>query len=126
MSVVALVLAAGQGSRLDADVPKAFVRVGEQSLLERSAAALARAKDVDAVLAVLPPGSDEAAAALRAGWTGPARLLDPVPGGQTRQESVMLGLAAARLQSPGLAWVLVHDAARAFVRPSDAELCAGR
>lgn len=121
MSVVALVLAAGQGSRLEADVPKALVRLGARSLLERSAAALARARQVDAVLAVLPPDSGSAAEALRAGWVGPARLLEPIVGGATRQESVALGLAAARAQRPDMEWVLVHDAARAFVSPSDAE-----
>jgi 2-C-methyl-D-erythritol 4-phosphate cytidylyltransferase/2-C-methyl-D-erythritol 2,4-cyclodiphosphate synthase len=123
MRAVVLLLAAGQGSRLGAGVPKALVRVGGRTVLERSATALGRAPSVEAVLPVL--GSEpEAAAAfaeLRAVWTGPARLLPPVEGGATRQGSLARGLAALARQAPGVEWVLVHDAARCLVEPDDAE-----
>ena len=42
-------------------------------------------------------------------------------GGSTRQASLASGLRAAREYAPSLAWVLVHDAARALVEPADAE-----
>jgi 2-C-methyl-D-erythritol 4-phosphate cytidylyltransferase len=96
-----------------------------RSLLEWSASSLGSAPWVDAVQCVLPPdeldrGSDELAA-LRTRWRGPARLLAFAPGGALRQDSVAAGLEAAVGALPDLEWVLVHDAARCLVEPSDAE-----
>ena len=120
MSVVALVLAAGRGTRLDRDVPKALLHVAGRSLLHWSAEALGRAPVVDAVLAVLPEGCTSEFASVRSAWSAPARLLEPVTGGRTRQDSVRLGLAAALRQLPDVSFVLVHDAARCLVEPGDA------
>jgi 2-C-methyl-D-erythritol 4-phosphate cytidylyltransferase len=120
MAVVALVLAAGQGTRLGEGRPKALVRLAGRTLLERSASALAQAPGVDAVLPVIPEGVCEALDELRRAWRGPARLLEPVVGGATRQASVCRGLDAVRRQIQDPEWVLVHDAARALVEPGDA------
>jgi 2-C-methyl-D-erythritol 4-phosphate cytidylyltransferase / 2-C-methyl-D-erythritol 2,4-cyclodiphosphate synthase len=123
MRAVVLLLAAGQGSRLGAGLPKAFVRVGGRTVLERSASALGRAPSIEAVLPVLgsEPETEAAVAELRRGWAGPARLLEPVSGGETRQGSLARGLAALARQAPDVEWVLVHDAARCLVEPDDAE-----
>ena len=123
MRAVVLLLAAGQGSRLGAGVPKALVRVGGRTVLERSATALGRAPSVEAVLPVLGPEPESADAfgELRGVWRGPARLLDPVRGGATRQGSLERGLAALEGLTPAAEWVLVHDAARCLVEPEDAE-----
>ena len=118
MTVVALVLAAGRGQRLGSDTPKGLVRAAGRTLLAWSARSLARAPSIDAVLPVVPVG---AAADLADAWEGHARLLDSVPGGASRQESVQRGLEAALQQDPETDWVLVHDAARCLVEPVDAE-----
>ena len=81
---------------------------------------MGRAPVVDAVLAVLPEGCTSEFESLRSAWSAPARLLEPVTGGLTRQDSVRLGLAAARRQLPDASFVLVHDAARCLVEPADA------
>ncbi len=120
MSVVALVLGAGQGARLARGVPKAQVSVAGRSLLAWSASALGAAPEVDAVLCVVAPGGAEELERVRLDWTGPARLLEPTPGGDRRQASVLRGLEAAAEQEPGVAWVLVHDAARCLVEAADA------
>ena len=120
MSVVALVLAAGRGTRLGRDAPKALLNVAGRTLLHWSAEAMGRAQVVDAVLAVLPKGCASEFESLRSAWSAPARLLEPVTGGLTRQDSVRLGLAAALRQLPDLSFVLVHDAARCLVEPADA------
>lgn len=122
MSVVVLVLGAGRGSRLGADIPKANVLVAGRSLLHWSATALGAAECVDAVLPVVAPESDAVVDALRETWTGPAQLLDAVLGGPTRQASLACGLEAISRQCPAAAWVLVHDAARCLVEPQDAEI----
>lgn len=108
MRVAAIVVAAGRGERLEHALPKAFVRVGERTLLGHAVAALASSSLVDAILPVLPPGHvvpDDA--------RGP-KSLPAVEGGARRQDSVAAGLAAL---PPDVEWVAVHDAARALVLP---------
>ena len=123
---VAVLTAAGSGSRLGAGVPKALVPVGGVSLLRRAAAGLiasgavshvvvtAPAEEVDrfrAELAGLPDGSAGAAAGRRSG-------IEVVAGSpRSRQASVALGLAAALVAVPQADVVIVHDAARALTPP---------
>lgn len=103
--VAAIVVAAGSGERLGADVPKAFVRVGGATLLEHSLARLAAHPRVAQTVVAAPAGHLDAARALAPG----ARV---VAGGATRQRSVAAALAEVGSDAD---LVLVHDAARAFV-----------
>lgn len=108
MSTAVVVVAAGLGTRLGTDVPKALVEVAGRSLL---AHALDRVGQVgaDEVVVVHTPGEEDAFAAAA---SGRARL---VPGGATRAASVRAGVAAA---DGAHEVVAVHDAARAFTPPS--------
>ena len=124
---VAVLTAAGSGSRLGAGVPKALVPVGGVSLLRRAAAGLiasgvvshvvvtAPAEEVDrfrAELEGLPDGS-VGAVARRCGG------IEVVAGSpRSRQASVALGLAAALAAVPQADVVIVHDAARALTPPA--------
>jgi 2-C-methyl-D-erythritol 4-phosphate cytidylyltransferase len=82
---------------------------------------LGRTPGVDAIQCVLPPGSDLRGDAPRKAIFGELamELLPAVYGGARRQDSVALGLAAARKARPELDWVLVHDSARCLVEPED-------
>ena len=53
MRVVALIAAAGQGTRLGAAVPKAFVRLRGRTLVERSVAAMLTSAVVDEVVVLV-------------------------------------------------------------------------
>lgn len=115
--VVAIVVAAGSGSRLGAEVPKALVEVAGVPLLARAVAQLA-AGGVDEVVVVAPVAGREAFVDALASAPVPVLWAD---GGAERQDSVGNGLALL----PDLPEadadaqvVLVHDAARAFV-PAD-------
>jgi 2-C-methyl-D-erythritol 4-phosphate cytidylyltransferase len=103
--VAAIVVAAGSGTRLGAEVPKAFVEVGGRTLLEHAVAGLAAHPQVGPIVVAVPPGQRERAGALVPSVT-------VVEGGATRQLSVALALATV---PPEADLVLVHDAARAFV-----------
>ena len=105
--VAAIIPAAGSGERLGAAVPKAFVEVAGQSLLQRSAHAMARVADV--VVVAAPADQLERAAAELAEVDAEVHV---VAGGAQRQDSVAAGLAVL---ADDVAFVLVHDAARPLV-----------
>ena len=105
--VAAIIPAAGSGERLGAAVPKAFVEVAGQSLLQRSAHAMALVADVIVVAA--PADQLERAAAELAEVDAEVHV---VAGGAQRQDSVAAGLAVL---AEDVAFVLVHDAARPLV-----------
>jgi 2-C-methyl-D-erythritol 4-phosphate cytidylyltransferase len=120
MVAVALLLGAGEGSRLGESVPKALVPVGGRTLLEWTAHALGRCSVIRAILPVVPEGAGAVLAKLRGAWPYSVELLDAVLGGTTRQDSLKCGLRALE-EVPDVEWVLVHDAARCFVLPLDVE-----
>ena len=123
---VAVLTAAGSGSRLGAGVPKALVPVGGVSLLRRAAAGLiasgavshvvvtAPAEEVDRFRAELE-GLLDAAAAAGAERCGGIEVVAGSP--RSRQASVALGLVAALAAVPQADVVIVHDAARALTPP---------
>ena len=80
MTAVALVLAAGQGTRLGAGLPKALVRVAGRTLLHWSADALGRAPSIEAVLPVVSVGAEVALEELARSWRGPAGRSRPATG----------------------------------------------
>ena len=100
---VALIVAAGSGSRAGGAIPKQYAHVGGKALLAHAYAAFAGHTAVDEVVVVIAAGAEPLAAAA----LGPVRT---IVGGATRRESVARGLAAIEADR-----VLVHDAARPFV-----------
>lgn len=109
LECVALIVAAGRGSRAGGGMPKQYRSLGGQAVLRWSLARFRRHHRVSAVRAVIHPDDralyDDAARGLD--------LLPPVNGGATRQKSVRLGLESLAELAP--AAVLIHDAARPFV-----------
>ncbi|WP_084039250.1 2-C-methyl-D-erythritol 4-phosphate cytidylyltransferase [Demequina sp. NBRC 110053] len=104
MTTAAVVTAAGSGTRLGADVPKALVHIEGRALV---AWAVSRVLQIaDAVVVTAPASHLDA---FREAVDGAARV---VAGGATRQESVAAGLTALALDDDDV--VLIHDAARAF------------
>jgi len=100
---VALIVAAGSGSRAGGAIPKQYAHVGGKALLAHAYDAFADHPAVDEVVVVIAAGAEPLAAAA----LGPVRT---IVGGATRRESVARGLAAIEADR-----VLVHDAARPFV-----------
>ncbi|MDR0482659.1 MAG: 2-C-methyl-D-erythritol 4-phosphate cytidylyltransferase [Cellulomonadaceae bacterium] len=112
MSVHAIVTAAGSGTRLGRDVPKALVELDGVPLVVRAVEAMTASGVVDTVVVTAPAEHLDQfhAVLLRVG----AALVTVVPGGATRQESVALGLAALTCGNPQDI-ILVHDAARPLI-----------
>ena len=117
-AVVAVLTAAGAGTRLGAGGPKALVEVGGRSLLRRAAQGLADSGVVDHLVVTAPGERVERFAAELAGLAGADMGIRVVAGSSaSRQASVALGLKAALEACPRAAVVLVHDAARALTPP---------
>jgi 2-C-methyl-D-erythritol 4-phosphate cytidylyltransferase len=100
-TVAAILVAAGSGERLGADVPKAFVEIAGQTLLQHAMSRFVEHCAVRDVIVVVPPQYDASFSDVTT-----------VPGGVTRQESVAAGLRAV---DGDIEFVLVHDVARPFV-----------
>jgi 2-C-methyl-D-erythritol 4-phosphate cytidylyltransferase/2-C-methyl-D-erythritol 2,4-cyclodiphosphate synthase len=104
MRIAAILVAAGSGSRFGGDLPKQFCLLGGKPVIRWAAEALA------AHATLIQPVGD--AALIAPALAGLAHL-PSVPGGATRQASVLAGLEALERFAPDV--VLVHDAARPFV-----------
>lgn len=111
-SVAALVVAAGRGLRAGGDLPKQYRRLAGLPVLRRSLLPFLAERAVTHVVVVIGTGDEACYADAVAGFPS-GKLLGPVTGGATRQDSVRLGLQA--LAAAGFeGTVLVHDAARPF------------
>lgn len=104
MTAAAIVAAAGSGERLGAGVPKALVRLGDETLLQLSVGAM-RDAGIDVIVVTAP-------AQLLSEFASLVPAAHVVAGGRTRQDSVRAGLSAVPAE---VDVVLVHDAARALV-----------
>ncbi len=111
MKAQLLVPAAGIGTRLGAEVPKALTEIEGKPLLVRTLERAAIPECLSPAVITIPPESREAFdAALRA-WF-PAHAYHLAAGGRERQHSVANGLVALDADTE---IVIIHDAARPFV-----------
>ncbi len=108
--VTALIMAAGQGSRMGLELPKQFVRIGPQgeTILETTVKIF---DDCPAVDEILITANRDFIVQCRALCERFTKVWGVVPGGKERQDSVREGLQHA--SDDGL--LLVHDAARPYV-----------
>jgi 2-C-methyl-D-erythritol 4-phosphate cytidylyltransferase len=109
----AVIPAAGRGVRLGPGAPKALRALNGTPMLIHAVRAMAASRAVSLVIVVAPPDGAAEVKTLLDAYALPERTdFLVVPGGETRQESVRLGLDAL---PPGIDIVLVHDAARPLV-----------
>ncbi|MBN1939808.1 MAG: 2-C-methyl-D-erythritol 4-phosphate cytidylyltransferase [Candidatus Aminicenantes bacterium] len=104
--VAAVVVAAGAGTRFGG--AKQYAALGGRPLVEWSLSAFQGHARVDDIVLVLPQNAEKSR------WTGRySKILDVVPGGLRRQDSVRAGFDRLDAERTGL--VLVHDGARPLV-----------
>jgi 2-C-methyl-D-erythritol 4-phosphate cytidylyltransferase len=110
MSVTAILLCAGRGERLGANLPKATVPLAGRPLFTWSLETLQRCACVASIVVVGPARTLRDL--LAASGLAPAKVVAWVEGGAERQHSVARGLAALPADCD---LVAVHDCARALV-----------
>ena len=119
MKTVAIIVAAGRGRRAGDDRGvKQYVAVAGHSVLARAVTPFLAHSSVTQVLPVIHADDHALYDQAMAGVISD-KLLRPVVGGATRQQSVLAGLRAVAEHAPDT--VLIHDAARPFVSPRDIE-----
>ncbi len=109
--VIAILPAAGIGSRMQNDCPKQYLTIGDKTLLEHAVEALLRQPCIRQVIVAVSAEDRQFA---RLSLTDNPRV-SRVTGGKERADSVMAGLR----QAQGADWVLVHDAARPCLHQDD-------
>ncbi len=121
MSVWAVLAAAGRGERLDGERPKAFAALGGRPLVAESMERLEASAWIESIVVVAPPGWEEPVILL-AEELGCGKVVAAVAGGQTRAESVRIGVGEV---ADGAAVILVHDAARPLLTADVVERLLG-
>lgn len=106
-----IIAAAGEGTRLKAQVPKAFVLVNGRALLTYSLDVFEASPLVDSVILVVPPAEIVAGEKI-IGEAGFKKIKQVIAGGKTRTESVANGLNALDADTQ---YVAIHDGARPLV-----------
>jgi 2-C-methyl-D-erythritol 4-phosphate cytidylyltransferase/2-C-methyl-D-erythritol 2,4-cyclodiphosphate synthase len=109
MSVTALIVAAGSGSRMGGRMPKQYRPLGGKPVLRWAVEAMTAHRSIEAVHVVIGERQEDLATEALRGLP----VADFISGGAARADSVRAGLAAISSDT-----VLVHDAARPFC-PAD-------
>ena len=108
--VVAVIPAAGVGSRMKADRPKQYLTLNGKTILEHTIDALLTHPLVDEVVVAISPGD-----AYFDTYGLREKPIHVVDGGKERADSVLSGIMSLGEND----WALVHDAARPCIEKSD-------
>ena len=119
----AVVPAAGAGSRMGADIPKQYLTLAGQTVLEHSMDVLLACERIATVVLVLS-ADDERWPEIQDRYKD--SRVETVTGGAERCHSVLNGLEHLAGTAGVDDWVLVHDAARPCVRQQDIEMLMTR
>lgn len=106
---VALIVAAGIGSRCDTPIPKQYIKLKDEAVLFYVIKKFLANQNIDCVKVVINKEHENFYRDLVSSIID-TRLLNPIYGGKDRQESVKLGLESLQAD-----YVIIHDACRPFV-----------
>ena len=115
---IAIIAAAGSGTRMASDRPKQFLLLAGTPLIVHTLRPFEQCDSIHEVIVVLPAEESAGFLAL-AGKHGLRKIARVVPGGATRADSVKRGLMAIRSATAEI--VSVHDGVRPFVTVEEIE-----
>jgi len=113
MTAAAIIVAGGEGARMQAGMNKVFVEIGGRSILERSLSLFESTSQVTEVVLVARAVEITRCEALKSRFPKLSRI---VPGGDVRHRSEFAGIKALAgdIDAGRIDTVLVHDAVRPF------------
>jgi 2-C-methyl-D-erythritol 4-phosphate cytidylyltransferase len=109
---IAIIAAAGAGTRMASDRPKQFLLLAGKPVIIHTLRVFEECESIDEVIVVLPAAESAGFLSL-AGKYNLRKVARVVPGGATRADSVKRGLMAIRPATAEI--VVVHDGVRPFV-----------
>lgn len=109
MKVGVVVAAAGQGRRMRKGFNKQYIQLGDRPIIVHTLQVFERMEAIDQIVVVTSKKDVSKCMDLCRSY-GLHKVTHIVPGGETRQDSVRIGLNEMSTD-----WVLVHDGARPFV-----------
>ena len=113
MSTVALIVAAGRSTRFGGPTPKTYAMLAGRPVLSHSIDTFAGHSAIDAVCVVIQEDHRSLYQRAVTDCQSVLSLLEPVSGGNERQDSVRLGLKSLSVLAPDR--VIIHDAARPLI-----------
>jgi len=117
----AVIPAAGDGTRMQADVPKQYLSINHKTILEHTLERFCSNPKIEGVVVAIS-GDDEIWKTLDISSHPKVTVAE---GGVERCHSVLNGLRALSDQASSNDWVLVHDAARPCIRTEDIDRLIG-
>ena len=109
---IAIIAAAGAGTRMASDRPKQFLLLAGTPVIIHTLKVFEQCESINEVIVVLPAAESAGFLSLAAKY-GLRKVSRVVPGGVTRADSVKRGLLAIRAATAEI--VAVHDGVRPFV-----------
>ena len=110
-----IIAAAGSGKRLGSDIPKQYLKIAGVPILVRTIRAFMENQYIDDIVIVAHEDYISLCGELTAEY-GLTKVKGIVAGGKERQDSVYRAISEISSTAPDTELVLVHDAARPFVK----------
>lgn len=112
--IAVIIAAAGKGTRLGAPVPKQYLKIGGEPVILKTLKAFESMDAVDHIYIVTNEQYVEHCTQIVKD-NGIDKVDSVVVGGSERQDSVYNAIQEINRKRPGVAYVMIHDAARPFV-----------
>ncbi|MBW2439138.1 MAG: 2-C-methyl-D-erythritol 4-phosphate cytidylyltransferase [Deltaproteobacteria bacterium] len=119
-NVSAIIVAAGQGRRMEGDRRKQYLSLAGLPILTRTLMAFHRCGAVDEIILVVPEDDIDFCRETILKPEGLSRNITLSPGGERRQDSVFNGLKEV---NPNCRIVVIHDGVRPFVQTDQITAC---
>jgi 2-C-methyl-D-erythritol 4-phosphate cytidylyltransferase len=110
--VSAIIVSGGKGKRMKAGINKQYIKLAGREIIARTLEIFQNCSSINEIVLVLPENEIEYFKKIILKRNNVGKLVDIVPGGQERQDSVYNGLKACSSETD---IVLIHDGARPFV-----------
>ncbi|QOD38141.1 2-C-methyl-D-erythritol 2,4-cyclodiphosphate synthase [Candidatus Wolbachia massiliensis] len=110
--IAALIVAAGVGNRCSDTIPKQYIKLAGEFVLFHTVRKLLTNQYIDCVRVVINENHGNSYEEATSSITD-TKLLSPIYGGESRQNSVKLGLESLQKINPD--FVVIHDACRPFM-----------
>lgn len=124
IKIVALIPAAGIGSRMHSEIPKQYIKIHEKPIIFYSLKTLINCPQIDKIFLVLSPNDEIFATLNLANYLDFSKVAVVKIGGKTRAESVFNALQYLQKQylsnfheNSKIFFSLIHDAARPLLNP---------